>query len=368
MAEPLVEVPPRYFCHKCSQEITPLLPDFVCPRCRMGFIEEVTNEQSNESHSTDDSLFMSDDSDAEPSSMESSHIADLLENLGGQFPFTNSEDRSWNDYRRSSEVNSEAMVHTSTPNDASDEAETSSSARGRSQRNLRGAARIRARNSRSPRYVQFSFPPEANFDSQQALEGIFNHIISGTSLGQLAAQQGANSSRDRSGNGGRRGEFINFDYQFPLFQVLHGNPGDYAWGSGGLDAVISQLLNQLDGTGPPPMPKDEIDRLPIVKITQDQVDKNLQCTVCMEDYKLAEDVKKLPCTHVYHHECIVPWLEMHGTCPICRKLLNTNASQTSQPNDRVFNSQRTNHGTNSSNSSTSNNTSSSSAYYEPDCD
>lgn len=25
--------------------------------------------------------------------------------------------------------------------------------------------------------------------------------------------------------------------------------------------------------------------------------------------------------HVYHETCIIPWLELHGTCPICRKSL-----------------------------------------------
>jgi RING finger protein 126 len=58
------------------------------------------------------------------------------------------------------------------------------------------------------------------------------------------------------------------------------------------------------------MPKEEIEQLPFVNISQENVDKNLQCTVCMEDYKLNEPVRKLPCTHVYHNDCIVPWLEM----------------------------------------------------------
>ena len=34
-------------------------------------------------------------------------------------------------------------------------------------------------------------------------------------------------------------------------QPMVGNPGDYAWGPGGLDNIISQLIGQLDGSGPP---------------------------------------------------------------------------------------------------------------------
>lgn len=52
---------------------------------------------------------------------------------------------------------------------------------------------------------------------------------------------------------------------------LYGNPGDYAWGRGGLDAIVTQLLNQMDGTGPPPMSVDEIKKLPTVKVTQSQI-------------------------------------------------------------------------------------------------
>ena len=39
-------------------------------------------------------------------------------------------------------------------------------------------------------------------------------------------------------------------------------------------------------------------------------DKTLQCSVCMEDFKLNEEVRKLPCDHHFHTDCIVPWLKM----------------------------------------------------------
>lgn len=101
-----------------------------------------------------------------------------------------------------------------------------------------------------------------------------------------------------------------------------GNPGDYAWGHEGLDTIVTQLLNQMDTTGPPPLSKEKIEEIPNVEITQEQVDMKLQCSVCWEDFKLSESVRKLPCLHVYHENCIVPWLQLHGTCPICRKSLS----------------------------------------------
>lgn len=106
------------------------------------------------------------------------------------------------------------------------------------------------------------------------------------------------------------------------FVPLHSNPEDYAWGAGGLDAIITQLLNQLEGSGAPPAQPERIDGLPSVHISQKQVENVLQCSVCMEDFSLDEEVKKLPCDHHYHTDCIVTWLKMHGTCPVCRKDLN----------------------------------------------
>lgn len=85
-----------------------------------------------------------------------------------------------------------------------------------------------------------------------------------------------------------------------------GNPGDYAWGREGLDAIITQLLNQMESTGPPPLPKDQIQEIPKVEITQDQVDIKLQCSVCWENFQLNEIVRKLSCSvSLIHHVTII---------------------------------------------------------------
>ncbi|XP_059309837.1 putative RING-H2 finger protein ATL71 [Lycium ferocissimum] len=43
------------------------------------------------------------------------------------------------------------------------------------------------------------------------------------------------------------------------------------------------------------------------------------CSICLADYKDNDMLRILSnCGHIYHVNCIDPWLRLHPTCPICR--------------------------------------------------
>ncbi|XP_039606115.1 RING finger protein 150a isoform X2 [Polypterus senegalus] len=42
------------------------------------------------------------------------------------------------------------------------------------------------------------------------------------------------------------------------------------------------------------------------------------CAVCIEGYKPNDVVRILPCRHLFHKNCVDPWLQDHRTCPMCK--------------------------------------------------
>ena len=44
-----------------------------------------------------------------------------------------------------------------------------------------------------------------------------------------------------------------------------------------------------------------------------------------------EELIAMPCGHIYHEDCLVPWLKLHGTCPVCRvSIVKTRSDQQQQ--------------------------------------
>ena len=44
----------------------------------------------------------------------------------------------------------------------------------------------------------------------------------------------------------------------------------------------------------------------------------MQCVICLEDILKSSDPTRMPCSHVYHGDCIVQWLGVSNFCPLCR--------------------------------------------------
>ncbi|XP_071656396.1 E3 ubiquitin-protein ligase RNF115 isoform X5 [Patagioenas fasciata] len=55
MAEAAAVSQHRFFCHSCKGQVSPKLPEYTCPRCESGFIEEVTDDASFLEGGADDS-------------------------------------------------------------------------------------------------------------------------------------------------------------------------------------------------------------------------------------------------------------------------------------------------------------------------
>lgn len=105
---------------------------------------------------------------------------------------------------------------------------------------------------------------------------------------------------------------------------LPANLGDYFVGPG-LEQLIQQLAeNDPNRYGTPPASKSAVEALPNIKVDNQLLDSDSsQCAVCKDTFEIGAEAKQMPCKHIYHSECILPWLELHNSCPVCRYELPT---------------------------------------------
>ena len=70
--------------------------------------------------------------------------------------------------------------------------------------------------------------------------------------------------------------------------------------------------------------KEKISALPTFRfdpqsaVGKDENDCEVKCLVCQFSYEKDEGLRRLPCTHCFHTECVDQWLSEKDCCPYCR--------------------------------------------------
>ncbi|KAK9193311.1 hypothetical protein WN944_004008 [Citrus x changshan-huyou] len=147
----------------------------------------------------------------------------------------------------------------------------------------------------------------------------------------LRGPQTPDSGGGNEGTAMERGNFELFydDATGAGLRPLPASMSDFLMGSG-FDRVLDQLT-QLDFNGVtrfvnPPASKAAIESMPVVTIAESHVAKESHCAVCKEPFQLNSEAREMPCKHIYHGECILPWLSMRNSCPLCRRELPNEAN------------------------------------------
>ncbi|KAJ8536346.1 hypothetical protein K7X08_034747 [Anisodus acutangulus] len=91
------------------------------------------------------------------------------------------------------------------------------------------------------------------------------------------------------------------------------------------ELLFGQFAEGENGlVGRPPASKTVVRDLPTVAVSKEDLGKNYAtCAICKDEMNLGEKARQLPCAHRYHGDCILPWLGIRNTCPVCRHELPT---------------------------------------------
>ncbi|XP_066382309.1 E3 ubiquitin-protein ligase RDUF2-like [Miscanthus floridulus] len=85
----------------------------------------------------------------------------------------------------------------------------------------------------------------------------------------------------------------------------------------GFHRLLDQF-SRLEAAAPrPPASKAAVESMPSVTVAGG----GAHCAVCQEAFEPGAAGREMPCKHVYHQDCILPWLSLRNSCPVCRQEL-----------------------------------------------
>lgn len=71
---------------------------------------------------------------------------------------------------------------------------------------------------------------------------------------------------------------------------------------------LAERMGEVRSRG---MKEEEINKLPFRSYRKKPGSKETEsCSICISDYKTAENVQILPCKHEFHKDCLFEWLKV----------------------------------------------------------
>lgn len=121
-----------------------------------------------------------------------------------------------------------------------------------------------------------------------------------------------------------------FDLLNQMLNPGNARTGDTVYSQEAFDRIMTQLMEQNNAsTAPPPASEDAIRSLKKQKVDREMLgdDGNAECSICMDNVEIGQEVTVLPCKHWFHGDCVTSWLKEHDTCPHCRKPISESEAQ-----------------------------------------
>ena len=118
---------------------------------------------------------------------------------------------------------------------------------------------------------------------------------------------------------------VGFDAGFPffassLFSVPFGSSDSVVDPPSAFEAFLRQAFNPQNQTGHGHAASQEAIR----KLRKGRIkNAGTACAVCQNDFEVGQEFLELPCHHIFHDDCILPWFKERNSCPTCRYEIET---------------------------------------------